>query len=63
MPVRALSNVKYREKVGYFELGRQKKVRTLTVNTVRTFAQTLRMMSLSKMHVETGKHSSKREAY
>src|SRR2546428_3789991 len=48
MPVRSLSNVTYDEKHGYFEIGRGKKVRTLTVNTVKTFAQTLKMMSLSK---------------
>ena len=38
---------------GYFEIGRAKKVRTLTVNTVKSFAQTLRMMALSKELVET----------
>ncbi len=63
MPLRALSNVKYKESVGYFELGRQKKVRTLTVNTVKTFAQTLRMMSLSKEMVATDDFATKRDAY
>jgi DNA topoisomerase VI subunit A len=62
-PVRALSNVKYQSKVGYFELGRQKKVRTLTVNTVKTFAQTLRMMSLSKEMVIQDTFATKRDAY
>src|SRR4249919_1125013 len=52
MPVRSLSNVKYDKKSGYFEIGRGKKIRTLTVNTVKTFAQTLKMMSLSKELVE-----------
>ena len=47
-PIRALGNVTYSDKKGYFEIGRQKKVRTLTVNTVKSFAQTLRMMGLSK---------------
>ena len=46
-PIRSLGNVSYSEKKGYLEIGRQRKVRTLTVNTVKTFAQTLRMMSLS----------------
>ncbi len=62
-PVRALSNVKYDEKQGYFEIGRQKKTRTLTVGTVRTFAQTMRMMALSKELVETDDFATKRDAY
>jgi len=62
-PVRALSNVEYRKSVGYFEIGRQKKVRTLTVNTVRTFAQSLRMMSLSKEMVLQDTFATKRDAY
>jgi DNA topoisomerase-6 subunit A len=62
-PVRALSNVKYEKKTGYFELGRQKKVRTLTVNTVKTFAQTLQMMSLSKEMIVDDTFATKRDAY
>src|SRR5213593_4312197 len=45
-PVRSLKNVTYSANRGYFEMGRAKKVRTLTVNTVKSFAQTLRMMGL-----------------
>jgi len=41
-PIRSLKNVSYSRKRGYFEIGRQKKVRTLTVNTVKSFAQTKR---------------------
>ncbi|MBM3318165.1 MAG: DNA topoisomerase IV subunit A [Candidatus Eisenbacteria bacterium] len=63
LPVRALSNVTYSEARGYLEIGRQKKVRALTVNTVKTFAQTLRMMSLSKALVETNDFATKRDAY
>jgi len=62
-PMRALSNVRYDERKGYFELGRTRKNRTLTVNTVRTFAQTLRMMGLSKEMVEAETFATKREAY
>ncbi|MFC2171849.1 DNA topoisomerase VI [Acidobacteriota bacterium] len=62
-PVRALSNVRYTTKKGYFELGRKIKLRTLTVNTVKTFAQTLRMMALSKEVVNEGDIATKREAY
>lgn len=63
MPVRSLANVRYDEKRGYFEIGNQKKVRTLTVNTVKTFAQTLKMMALSKELVETNDFATKRDAY
>src|SRR5690606_19838454 len=63
MPIRSLSNVSYSERKGYFEIGKSKKVRTLTVNTVKTFAQTLRMMSLSKELVETNDFATKRDAY
>jgi DNA topoisomerase-6 subunit A len=62
-PVRSLKNVSYSTKKGYFEIGRAKKVRTLTVNTVKSFAQTLRMMGLSKELVETNDFATKRDAY
>ncbi len=62
-PLRTLSNVSYSQKKGFFEIGRQKKTRTLTVNTVKTFAQTLRMMGLSKELVETNDFATKRDAY
>jgi DNA topoisomerase-6 subunit A len=62
-PVRSLKNVSYSTKRGYFEIGRTKKVRTLTVNTVKSFAQTLRMMGLSKELVETNDFATKRDAY
>lgn len=62
-PLRTLSNVRYDKERGYFEIGRSKKSRTLTVSTVRTFAQTLRMMSLSKELVETDDFATKRDAY
>ena len=63
MPLRSLNNVKYDPKEGYFELLGKKKERTLTAGTVKTFAQTLRMMSLSKNLIETDDIASKREAY
>lgn len=63
MPIRSLSNVNYSESKGYFEIGKSKKVRTLTVNTVKTFAQSLRMMALSKELVETNDFATKRDAY
>ena len=63
MPVRSLANVSYDPKDGFFEMRDQFKERTLTVNTIKTFAQTLRMLTLSKNLVETDDISTKREAY
>ncbi|OGS36338.1 MAG: DNA topoisomerase VI [Elusimicrobia bacterium RIFOXYB2_FULL_49_7] len=62
-PLRALSNVHYDNKEGYFKIGNQNKSRTLSVNTVKPFAQTLRMMSLSKNLVQTNDFATKRDAY
>jgi DNA topoisomerase-6 subunit A len=62
-PLRALANVKYSVQKGHFEMKGKTKERTLTVNTVKTFAQTLRLMSLSKDLVEQDDIASKREAY
>ncbi len=62
-PVRSLSNVKYMPSKGHFELRGAQKKRTLTVNTVKTFAQTLKMMALSKELIETDDMATKREAY
>jgi DNA topoisomerase-6 subunit A len=63
LPIRALSNVTYRPREGFFQLRGRNKVRTLSVSTVKTFAQTLKMLAMSKDLVETGRHSTKREAY
>ncbi len=63
MPLRALSNVKYDPKDGFFELMGKMKERTLTASTIKTFAQTLRMMGLSKELIEQDDIASKREAY
>ena len=63
MPIRALSNVSYDDKKGFFMLLDKVKIRTLTASTIRTFAQTLRMMGLSKHLVETDDIATKREAY
>jgi DNA topoisomerase VI subunit A len=62
-PVRSLSNVRYQPQRGFFEMAGLKKERTLTVNTVKTFAQTLRMVALSKELVENDDIATKREAY
>lgn len=63
IPIRALQNVSYDPSVGYFELVGKEKMRTLTASTIKTFAQTLKMMSLSKELVKQDDIATKREAY
>ncbi len=63
LPIRSLSNVRYRPREGYFKLRGRNKIRTLTVGTVKTFAQTLKMLAMSMDLIATGRHSTKREAY
>jgi DNA topoisomerase VI subunit A len=63
MPIRSLNNVEYNEKEGYFKILDRVKTRTLTASTIKTFAQTLRMMGLSKELVESSDIATKREAY
>jgi len=63
LPVRSLANVNYDAARGYLELGDATKTRTLTVNTVRSFAQTLRLMAASRQMVESNDFATKREAY
>jgi len=63
VPIRSLSNVSYDPKVGFFELKGGKKKRALTVSTIKSFAQTLKMMALSKNVVENDDIATKREAY
>jgi len=62
-PLRSLNNVKYDPKEGYFELNGKFKERTMTVSSVKTFAQTLRMMTLSKDLIKNKDIATKREAY
>ncbi len=63
MPIRALQNVKYDPKAGFFELVGKMKERTLSASTVKSFAQTLLLMNESKKVVETNDIMTKREAY
>jgi len=62
-PIRSLSNVKYHPKAGYFAMLGKTKKRTLTVGTVKTFAQTLKMMALAKELIDSSDMATKREAY
>lgn len=62
-PVRSLANVSYDQRIGHFKLGRSRKERTLTVNTVKNFAQALKLMAFSKEMVLEDDFATKREAY
>src|SRR3989338_8363311 len=62
-PLRSLNNVEYDEKKGYFELLGKEKERTLSASTIKTFAQTLRMLALANTIVKTSDMATKREVY
>lgn len=61
-PERSLRNARY-DKKGGFQMGRARVERTLTVNTVKTFAQTLKLMALSKEMIADDDFATKRDAY
>lgn len=61
--IRSLSNVTYDPGEGYFRLGDARKTRTLTARSVRSFAQTLRLMATSRDMIRDDDHATKREAY
>ncbi len=63
LPVRSLSNVSYDSELGHFDLGALTKARTLNVHSVKSFAQTLRMMAFSRGLVQNDDFATKREAY
>lgn len=62
-PLRSLSNVQYDTEYGYFMIGKKIKARSLSVSTVKPFAQSLRLMALSKNLVATHDFATKRDAY
>jgi DNA topoisomerase-6 subunit A len=62
-PLRSLSNVRYSAESGRFELLGRMSTRDLSYTTAKTFAQSVRMMSLSKTLVETDDIATKRDAY
>ncbi len=62
-PVRSLSNVHYDGEGGTFVLNGRMSTRDLSYTTAKTFAQSIRMMSLSKQLVETDDSATKREVY
>ncbi len=62
-PIRSLSNVEYKPRTGYFKLLGKQSERSLSYNTVKTFAQSIRMIAEAKKIVETNDIASKREMY
>jgi DNA topoisomerase VI subunit A len=63
-PIRALSNVRYDLKRGHFEIRGKVATRTLTYNTVKTFAQSVRLMATTKKDLlDKNDIAGKREIY
>lgn len=62
-PVRSLSNVQFDKAQGFFSIKEKVKKRTLTASTIKSFAQTLRMMALSSQLLSEDDSATKREAY
>jgi DNA topoisomerase-6 subunit A len=55
--------VHYSQKTGTFVIGEKATIRDLSYTTAKTFAQSIRMMALSKMLVDTEDMATKRDAY
>jgi DNA topoisomerase-6 subunit A len=63
-PVRSLANVRYDAKEGYLEIRGRTATRTLSYNTVKTFAQTMRLMATTKKDLlDKNDIAGKREVY
>lgn len=63
-PIRSLSNVKYDVRKGHFEILKKMATRTLSYNTVKTFAQSMRLMATTKNDLlDKNDIAGKREIY
>jgi len=62
-PIRSLSNVDYNAKKGFFQLAGNMSERAFSYTTVKTFAQSVRMMALSRQLIRTDDIATKRDAY
>lgn len=63
-PVRSLANVKYDAKRGHFEILGKRATRTLSYNTVKTFAQSMRLLATTKNDLlDRDDIAGKREVY
>ena len=63
VPIRGLSNVRFSPRKGHFVIGKKVSKRTLSYQTVKPFAQTVRLMAFAKHLIETDDFASKREVY
>ncbi len=63
VPIRSLSNVTFSLSKGFFTIGKKVSKRTLSYQTIKPFAQTVRMMAFAKHLIETDDFASKREVY
>ena len=63
VPIRSLSNVSFSLRKGFFAIGKKVSKRTLSYQTIKPFAQTVRMMAFAKHLIETDDFASKREVY
>lgn len=63
-PIRSLANVKYDLKRGHFEILNKTATRTLSYNTVKTFAQSMRLLATTKIDLlDKDDIAGKREVY
>ncbi|MDA0322799.1 MAG: DNA topoisomerase IV subunit A [Verrucomicrobia bacterium] len=63
-PIRSLSNVKYNPRKGHFEILGKISTRTLSYNTVKTFAQSMRLLATTKNDLlDKNDIAGKREIY
>ncbi|MBN2713306.1 MAG: DNA topoisomerase IV subunit A [Planctomycetes bacterium] len=63
VPIRSLSNVSFAARKGFFVMGDKKSKRTLSYQTVKPFAQTVRLMAFAKHLIADDDFASKREVY
>jgi DNA topoisomerase-6 subunit A len=63
IPIRSLTNVSFSPRKGFFTIGDKVSKRTLSYQTVKPFAQSMRMMAFAKHLIETDDFASKREVY
>lgn len=63
-PIRSLSNVKFDPRKGHFEILNKMSTRTLSYNTVKTFAQSMRLLATTKRDLlDKSDIAGKREVY
>ncbi len=63
IPIRSLTNVSFSLRKGFFTIGDRVSKRTLSYQTIKPFAQTVRMMAFAKYLIKTDDFASKREVY